>query len=60
MRRCATKDKQVFKCPSCGAVIERRAYAGVVCERCHVFMKKVIKSGAFEEIDPDMEVDDGS
>jgi len=54
------RDKYVFRCPRCDAVVERERRGGVVCEACHIFMERTIKVGAFEEMDPDdQEVSDG-
>ena len=52
----------MFQCPSCKAVYERKCRGGVVCEDCHVFMKRVIPMDAFEkneDIEITMEEADG-
>ena len=51
---------KIFECPLCG---ETGCADGrvLICPDCHVFMKRVIDDGAFEEIDPDdMEEGNGS
>ena len=43
---------RVFRCPLCEATGTAEGRV-LICQDCHVFMRRVIDDGAFEKIDPD-------
>ena len=43
---------KVFKCPLCEATGTAEGRV-LICQDCHVFMRRVIEHGAFEKIDPE-------